>query len=61
MSVVRFEVLRVVAMRSTASWDVTLHSLHYPEDEGSTFLRNVGKFLLGYMVSHPRRLYISLS
>jgi len=61
MSVVRFEVLRVVAMRSTASWDVTLHSLNYPEDEGSTFLQNVGKFLLGYMVSHPRRLYISLS
>ena len=49
----------MVAMRSTASRDVTLHSLNYPEDGDSTFLRNVGKFLPGHMVSHPRRFYIS--
>ena len=59
MSVVEFEVLSVVAMKSSTFWDVALHSLFCPEGGGSTFLQNVGKFLCSYVVLHSRRFYTS--
>jgi len=37
MSVVRFEVLSVVAIRNTARWDVTLHSLSTLKTEAAHF------------------------
>jgi hypothetical protein len=33
----------------------TLILFSYPEDEGSRFLRNIGKFLPGKTMSHSRR------
>jgi hypothetical protein len=39
-----------------------LHGLFYnSEDGGSTFLQNVCKLLLDYTLSHPRKLFSSLS
>jgi hypothetical protein len=48
-----------VQIESQALLDGCLKSNFNPEDCGGIVLRNVGEFLLDYMVSHRKRLFSS--
>jgi hypothetical protein len=58
-----------VTMKSIIFWDVMrqvllaaclLSLLFDPEKGGNMFLRNIRKYLIDYMMAHPRRQYSSV-